>query len=264
MKNLLALPRTLLLCLPSLIKAQQACPMQQPLTYRMVHEQVISINTDVLYNTTFNPIRDVTVTVDNAPTSMNGLTTFWWTESKTYMESHSLSRTTSAMHTTATPADSSFVILVMGEQHNHKRQSGSWYVSVNGTITNDCTTSPIYTISNGQLTATVNQVVYTYSTSTEVPYALFMPSTIPGTITQSFSLSGSKTLTWTNSAFFNGQASFCALANGTVFAVFQQNAQPDGCLYIQLSLFSISSCQGISFATITGPPGRHMEDDLLY
>ena len=252
LRQLLILPSSLLLTLPSLTGAQQACSIGYPLTYNIVHEQVISIKTDVLFNTTFNPIRDVTVTINNAPTTLNGLTTFWWTETRTYS---SFSRTTSSTRASATPSDSSFVMLVVGEQRHQRRQSGSYYVSANGTITNDCTTSPIYTISNGQLTATRNQVTYTYSTSVGVPYAPFIPSTIAGTITQTFSLGGNMVLSWSNSEFFNGQASFCALSNGTVYAVFQENAQPNGCLYIQLSLFSVSSCQGISFATITGPPG---------
>lgn len=54
---------------------------------------------------------------------------------------------------------------------------------------------------------------------------------------------------------YNGQASFCAVQNGTIYAVFAQDAQPPGCFFISLSLFSVSSCQAISLATITGPPG---------
>ena len=254
MKSLLTLPTSLLLALPFLVQAQQACSTQYPLTYNVVHEQVISIKTDVLFNTTFKPARDITMTVENAPTSFDGLTTVWWTERRTQMSSTSFSSTTtSAIQTSATPTDPSFVLLVMGEKRNQKRQSGSYYVSANGTITNDCTTSPIYTISNGQLTAIVNGVVFTYSTSSGVAFAPFIPSTVPGTITTTFALGGgNQVLSWQNSAFFNGQASFCALSNGTVYAVFQQNSQPDGCLYIQLSLFSVSSCQGLSFSTITG------------
>ena len=251
MKNFLTLPSSLLLALPSLVEAQQACSLQHPLTY-VVHEQVISIKTDVLFNTTFKPAQDITVTVENAPTSLDGLTTVWWTEKRTQMSSTSFSPTTSPVQTSATPTDRSFVLLVMGQRQHQKRQSGSYYVSANGTITNDCTTSPIYTITNGQLTATMNGVVYTYSASSGVGFAPFIPSTVPGTITTTFTLGGNQILSWQNSAFFNGQASFCALSNGTVYAVFQQNSQPDGCLYIQLSLFSVSSCQGISFATITG------------
>jgi hypothetical protein len=35
-----------------------------------------------------------------------------------------------------------------------------------------------------------------------------------------------------------------------VYAVFAENAQPQGCLFIQSSLFEVSSCQAISLATI--------------
>ncbi|KAK4541500.1 hypothetical protein LTR36_007946 [Oleoguttula mirabilis] len=136
-----------------------------------------------------------------------------------------------------------------------KRQSGSTYISANGTVTNDCTTAPVYAINNGGLTATVNGTVYTYSTSPGLPYAMFAPSTIPGSITTTFTLTGSGGLSWIDAAFYNGEASFCMLQNGTVYAVFQQNAQPNGCLYVVFTLFSVSSCQALSFATITGPSG---------
>lgn len=259
MMKFFSLPSSLLLTLPYLVEAQQACSIQWPETYNIVHQQVVSIKTDVLFNTTFKAAREITITVENAPTSFDGLTTVYWTETRTQMSSTAFSSTTSAIQTSATPTDTSFVLLVMGEKHNQKRQSGSYYVSANGTITNDCTTSPIYAINNGQLTATINGVVYAYSTSTGVAFAPFIPSTVPGNITQTFSLAGNQALSWQNSAFFNGQAAFCALSNGTVYAIFQENAQPDGCLYIQLSLFSVSSCQGISFATITGPTGKQCQ-----
>lgn len=152
-------------------------------------------------------------------------------------------------------------------------------MSAFGTITNDCTTSPIYAITGGVLTATVNGATYTYSTTAGIPYAQFAPTTIAGAITTQFTIGSGGILTWFNSNFFNGQvrisqgrghhlclghlltspfclqASFCALQNGTVFAVFQENAQPDGCIYIQLSLFAASSCQGLVLSSITGPTG---------
>ena len=254
-RRLVTLPSALLLSLPDFIAAQQACTQQQPLTYGIVHEQPVSISTDVLFNTAFSPFQDVTITIDNAPTSLNGITTFTWTETKTRMSVASLLSTQPAERATSTANQSSYVLLVVGDHQNQKRQSGSYFMSVDGSITNDCTTSPIYSISNGVLTATSNGVVYTYSTSPGVEYTPFIPSTIPGSITTSFSLGSNQALSWRFSSFFNGQASFCAMTNGTVFAVFAENAQPDGCLYIQLSLFSVSSCQGISLATITGPPG---------
>lgn len=124
-----------------------------------------------------------------------------------------------------------------------------------GSVTNDCTSSPIYSINAGQLTATVKGTVYTYSTSPGVAYAQFVPATIPGSITTTFALGGGGILNWLNEGFYNGQASFCTLSNGTIYAVFQQDSQPAGCLFIQLSLFSVSSCQALALSTITGPTG---------
>ena len=262
-RKLTLLPNALLLSLPNLIAAQQACLLRQPPSYGVIHQQAVSINTNVLLNTTFSPFSDVAITISNAPTSLDGITTFTWTETKTYASYEALSPSTSAIETTATPIDSAFVMMVRSNELNQKRQSGSYYVSASGVISNDCTNSPIYTISNGALTTTVNGVVYTYSTSAGVPYAAFVPSTVPGTISTNFGTGTNQVLTWWNSAFSNGQASFCALSNGTVYAVFQQNAQPDGCLYIQLSLFSVSSCQGIQLSTITGPPGGHINEQKM-
>lgn len=166
------------------------------------------------------------------------------------------------MMATPTVALNEFVLLVQASVSKHdrrkihgKRQSGATYVSANGTVTNDCTTAPIYTITNGVLTATVNGTVYTYSTSPGVAYEMFAPSTISGPINTTFTLGSSAVLTWMNPAFYNGEASFCVMQNGSVYAVFQQNAQPSGCMFAQLTLFSVSSCQSLSFSTITGPSG---------
>lgn len=255
LRRLFLLPGSLLLTISALTAAEHACRGSQPLTYGIVHEQAISIKSNVLYNTTFFPISDVAVTILNAPTSLDGITTFRWTQIRTYLDTTDISRTMSAPETTSTAAEDSFVLFAMGSRQHEKRQSGSYWINANGELTNDCTTSPIYVIKNGVLTANLNGTIYTYSTSPGVAYAPLVPNTVPGSITTTFSLSNNQILTWQNPAFFNGQAAFCALSNGTVYAVFQQSAQPDGCLYIQISLFSVSSCQGISLATITGPPG---------
>ncbi|KAK4900939.1 hypothetical protein LTR27_002122 [Elasticomyces elasticus] len=137
----------------------------------------------------------------------------------------------------------------------HQRQSGTFYVAANGTMSNDCTLSPIYAVNNGVLTTTVQGTVYTYSTSPGVTFEMFAPSTIPGSITTAFTLGAGGVLVWANAGFYNGQAAFCSLSNGTIYAVFQQNAQPEGCLYIQLTLFTVSSRQRLSYSTVTGPPG---------
>lgn len=223
-----------------------------------VYEQPISINTDVLYNTTFYPLPEAAVTVTNAPTSFNGVTTLRWTSTAPSYESDTAFRNPvdeTAPSPRPTQAEEVFVLVAMSRRRNQKRQSGSYFVSSDGTITNDCTSSPIYTARNGVLTATMDGVVYTYSTSPGVGVAPFVPSTIPGSITTAFTIGINALLQWQNPEFFNGHASFCALQNGTVYAVFQDGAQPEGCLFISLSLFSVSSCQAISLATITGPPG---------
>jgi hypothetical protein len=73
LQKLLLLPSSLLLPLSELVLAQQACQFSPPLQYAIVHQQPVSINTDVLFNTTFFPIAGVGVTIDNAPTSLNGV-----------------------------------------------------------------------------------------------------------------------------------------------------------------------------------------------
>lgn len=247
----------LLLTQPRPIRSQSACLSLRPPVHQVVYQQAVSINTDVLYNTTFYPLPEAAITVTNAPTSYSGVTTLQWTSTILEDDTGSSNRVTysSAALPSPTMAQDTFVLVAMRAQQHQKRQSGSYFVSSEGTITNDCTTAPIYTAKNGVLTATVKGVVYTYSTSTGVSFAPFVPSTVPGSITTSFTIGANAVLQWQNNAFYNGQASFCAVQNGTIYAVFAQDAQPTGCFFISLSLFDVSSCQAISLATITGPPG---------
>lgn len=251
-----------LLISPTPVHSQSACFSGVPPDRRVVYEQPVSVNTDVLLNTTFYPFSDAAITVTNAPTSINGITTLRWTSTFPNQDNTMVSTKASSISEVSpspTHSDEVFVLIATDHQGNHKRQSGSYFVSSNGTITNDCTTSPIYTARNGVLTATLDGVVYTYSTSQGVGAAMFVPSTVPGSITTTFTIGSNALLQWQNEAFYNGQASFCAMKNGTVFAVFMQDAQPEGCLFISLSLFSVSSCQAISFATITGPQDKSAE-----
>jgi len=210
-----------------------------------VHEQAVSINTDVLSNTTFYAIPQVAITVNNAPTSFDGVTTLTWTETAGSTIQYSPTQASSA-----DPQQTAAIFFLMvsdATRHprakrqplQYKRQSGQYLLSLNGTITNDCTQAPVYSISSsGVLTATVGGVTYTYSTSDGVTFEQFVASTVPGDITTSFSMGSNGVLAWLNPAFDNGQASFCAMNNGTVYVVFQQAAAPSGCLFIQLSLFS--------------------------
>ncbi|SMR41830.1 unnamed protein product [Zymoseptoria tritici ST99CH_1E4] len=241
-----------------LASALDTCSVER----QTVHEQIVSVNTEVLSNTTFYPVPEVAVTITNAPTSLDGITTFRWTESPkitwgpTLTSLASIPQSLESLATAASDLENtSFILMVLRSDGLQIRQQGDVYMGANGTTSNDCTVSPIYAITNGVLTATMNGVRYTYSTAPGLPYAVFNPSTVPGAITTSFALSANGYLIWRNANFFNGQAGFCALQNGTVYAIFQQDARPDGCLYINLSLFDVSSCQALQLSTITGPTG---------
>ena len=141
--SVLRLPMaTLLLSLPQIASAQQACQISQPLTYSVIHQQPVSINTDVLYNTTFYPYPGISVAVDNAPTSLDGVTTFSWTETKTHSEYSRRTRTLTATQATTTADDSTFVMLVLGAmKHNRKRLSGSYWVEGGHTLLKICADS---------------------------------------------------------------------------------------------------------------------------
>ncbi|KAK5727458.1 hypothetical protein LTR15_003354 [Elasticomyces elasticus] len=241
--------------------AQSACMVE--FGQETVYEQAISINTYVQTNTTFYPAPHYAVTVSNAPTSFDGITTFRYTESRTLENTAVTTRSTASLVATPTVAMNADPGRQTDRRKIHQRQSGTFYVAANGTISNDCTMSPIYAVNNGVLTTTVQGTVYTYSTSPGVGFEMFAPSTIPGSITTSFTLGAGGVLVWTNAGFYNGQAAFCSLSNGTIYAVFQQNAQPDGCRYIQLTLFTVSSCQGLSYSTATGPPGVGLRNIMI-
>lgn len=71
----------ILATLPRPARCQNACLSAKPVAQQVVYEQPVSINTDVLSNITFYPFFPIAVTVSNAPTSFDGITTFTWTSS---------------------------------------------------------------------------------------------------------------------------------------------------------------------------------------
>ena len=123
------------LYIPSTI-CQEAC-MQQAITKVIVFEQTISINTNVLQNSTFAINPDFTFTVDDAPTSLDLLTSYF-------------STTSSIISATgpSTPdrdfalAGSPFVLALYDPSlHNgrrRKRQSSGGYLGTNGQLTTHC------------------------------------------------------------------------------------------------------------------------------
>lgn len=203
----------------SLARCQRSCPAIGSVS--IVHRQVVSINTNAVTNTTFYPIPQVALTVSNAPTSLDTLTTLSWTETTTAIRSE-------------TPLPSYFVLT--SQQNNHqKRQSGSSYVAPNGTLTQDCANAVQYSLVNGQLVANASDgTIYYFSASPGVAYAPFIPTTVPGNVSTTFSITTAYTLSWRNAAFYNTEASFCSV-NGTVYAVFQRDIYPDGCFFAPLS-----------------------------
>lgn len=255
----------------SLAQCQRSCPVIDSIS--TVHEQAVSINTDVLTNTTFYPIPQVALTISNAPTSLDTLTTLTWTETTAAVRSETPQQAVSmntdlliystfsstpqdgltisdaptslqlpttftwtestAAVSSATPLPSQFVLAQ--HQYNRKRQSGSSFVSPDGTLTSDCENAVQYSIVDGQLLANTSQgTVYYFSTSPGVPYAPFIPTTVPGNISTTFRITTAFTLSWRNTQFYNREASFCSV-NDTVYAVFQPDVYPDGCFFAPLS-----------------------------
>lgn len=222
-----------------LLHFSSACSEEGQRHPAILFEQEVALDVTVAVNTTFHPIPAVAITVSNAPTSFHGVTTLRWVQ--TILETYTIASSRAIISTTPLPATTSesFILALSGINGRQRRQAGPFFVGINGTVTNDCTQAPIYSASSsGVLTETVNGTMYTFSANPGIAYQVFSPSTTPGSITTAFSVGGGGVLTWSNSAFYNGQAAFCTLSNGTVYAVFAQNGTPDGCRYVQLSLFS--------------------------
>lgn len=128
----------LLLGYPLALHAQgdnSACLIAQRFqqTYT-VREQAVSINTQVNINTTFYPIPEAGVTITDAPTSIDTVTTFRWTEAQVPMSiwnptipastvaQLSSMTYTSALETSYADLGSYYVIAAMGARNVQKRQ----------------------------------------------------------------------------------------------------------------------------------------------
>lgn len=209
------------------MRCHSACLIDQRVRQpQTVVGQAISVNIEITYNTTSRPMPDYAITVTNALSSINRLTTLRWTQpslttSYRYIGSSPNLATVTEAASPPTSA-SAFVLIITEHKRNRKRQSVTYYVGTNGAITNNCTTGPTYSVNNGVLTAADGSMVYTYSSFPGVPHAVSQPSTIPGPITTAFALGGNVLLSWTNDALYNGAASFCTLQNGAIYAVFVQ------------------------------------------
>lgn len=107
--------------------ALETCSVER----QTVHEQIVSINTEVLSNTTFYPVPEVAVTITNAPTSLDGITTFRWTESPKITWGPtltSLAPIPQSLQSLATAAsdleNTSFILMVLRSDGLQIRQQG--------------------------------------------------------------------------------------------------------------------------------------------
>lgn len=127
-------------------------------------------------------------------------------------------------------------INTVGAKQQRRGNAVADFVGAGGVSTTSCTDAITYTLVGGQLFAQVNGTTQQFSADGVSPYAIFVPSSTPGAITTTFSLDRTGTLLWTNGTFYNGNALFCMFSSGTIVAVFQQNAQPSGCVFINLNI----------------------------
>ncbi|KAF9881772.1 hypothetical protein CkaCkLH20_00918 [Colletotrichum karsti] len=128
--------------------------------------------------------------------------------------------------------------------HNRKRQvTGGFLDTDPGTTTTaNCGDAASFSLNNfGQLE--VNGQVL--STNPGTPFIALRPITPQGSITVTFSLNNGA-LTWSNDAFFGGQAGFCQDPTGQVYATFADPAiaYPANCAAIRLGPVLASTCQG--------------------
>ena len=204
----------------------------------LVYENPVYINTDVLSNTTFEVNPGLTITVDNAPTSFDITTTY------TSKVSSVETAYASPPHPTNLIKGAPFTLLIAGLSRSHVRRQnlGGTYLGFNGTVTTSCSSASTYTLNNGQLYEQTGGTTLEFSAARDIGYEYFVPNASPASVTTTFSLGEGGSLQWINDDFFNGNALFCALSDGSIIAVFMQNAEPSGCDFIDITIGDIASC----------------------
>ena len=95
-----------------------------------------------------------------------------------------------------------FIISATTFSMKRRRQSGS-FTGYNGRATSACSQASTLILINGQLFLTyANGTVAQYSANSNDNYVPLIPSTNPGNVTTTFSLSNTGTLLWNNDYFF--------------------------------------------------------------
>ena len=154
-------------CMTALTSVNPCGYNSRVITKVLVYENSVYINTDVLSNTTFVVNPDLTITVDDAPTSFDLTTTF---TSKEYISNTVYpSATTLTNVTDQTP----FALLIGYTERSRVRHQSGTYLGFNGTLTTTCSTASTYTLLNGQLFEQSNGITYQFSVAAGTAYEFF-------------------------------------------------------------------------------------------
>ena len=223
----------------------------QVVTKVLVYENPVYIRTNVLSNTTFEVNPQLTITVQNAPTNLDFTTTY--TSRMSSRETLPVSATISTSIASGVP----FVLTVMNPRRSkQRREAGTNYLGIHNRITSLCSDAGTFAISNGQLLWILsNGTTLQYSAPANVNFTILQPTTTPGPITTSFSVGRNGILQWVNTSFFNGNALFCVLPDGTLIAVFSEGGNPIGCVFVDLYISDLNVCQSNLLPRPSGPTG---------
>jgi hypothetical protein len=124
-----------------------------------------------------------------------------------------------------------------------RRRQAASFVDYEGRATSSCFQASTYYLYGGQLFVQYgNGTTAQFSAFSGDLYTVLEPKTEVGDIKTTFSLSSLGSLLWNNDAFFNGGALFCILPSGNLVAVFVQAAQPESCVFIDLTVSLCKLC----------------------
>lgn len=131
------------------------------------------------------------------------------------------------------------------------------YLAGTGQATDSCANAVVYNLVNGQLFSNSSAGSQQFGTDLGIQYANFTPSSTPGSLTTVFSVDSQNNLLWSNANFYNSQARFCVMRDGTLVAVFDNPLlAPEGCAFVLLSLTRVSTCAAaVGAPALSGPSG---------
>lgn len=165
---------------------------------------------------------------------------------------------TTSTNAISTPSISALQAFILATNNNpskmFKRQTNI-FVTSNGT-NGVCSTGGSFILLGDQL----YEDGMIIATNTSTGYVPLLP-TGNGTISGGFSLGGSDTLTWSNSNFMNGRASFCLATDGLIYVIFSGSGPAD-CETVILSTLPGASCPGFQPVYPAGIVGKcfHFHD----